>query len=220
MKTALNPVKEIYKNESWKVRMHILLRAKTCPFGRVVEYIPDSARVLDLGCGNGLFINYLSICRSSIEAIGVDISESNIAVARRTIGERKNIQFATGDISRLGGVPIGTSLFDCISMLDSLYFLPFARQRDAIRSIYALLRENGILLIKTIRRESLLKYWFCTIQDRIAMKLLRLYADTKTHVLRSGEMNDLLNSAGFSLIKLVDLGKGSLYPHILYICKR
>ena len=220
MKTALNLARDIYKNESRKVRTHLLFRAKTCPFGKIAEHVSDSSRILDLGCGNGMFINYLSICRPSIEAVGVDISETNIAIARRTIGERKDIQFVTGDISRLIGVPIGANRFDYISMIDSLYFLPFTRQCDAIRSSYELLRENGVLLIKAISREALLKYWFCKIQDRIAMKLLRLYAETKTHVLSSEEMKDMLDSAGFSLVKSIDLGKGSLYPHILYICKK
>ncbi|MGD0336057.1 MAG: methyltransferase domain-containing protein [Candidatus Omnitrophota bacterium] len=220
MKSVSGLARDIYKNEGYKVRVHVFLRAKTCPFEKIAEHIPDSIRILDLGCGNGMFVNYLSICRSSIEAVGVDISESNIAIARRTIGERRDIQFVTGDISELGGVPIGANRFDYISMIDSLYFLPFARQCDAIRYTYALLRENGILLIKTISREALLKYWFCKIQDRIAMKLLRLYADTKTHVLSSEEMKDMLDSAGFGLINRIELGRGSLYPHILYICKK
>lgn len=46
----------------------------------VAERLPNGARVLDIGCGDGDFILYLSTARPDVEAIGVDVSK--VAVER------------------------------------------------------------------------------------------------------------------------------------------
>lgn len=45
-------------------------------FLTIKKWIPSNSRIIDLGCGNGALIKYLS--QSNIDAIGIEISESGI----------------------------------------------------------------------------------------------------------------------------------------------
>src|SRR4029077_18882442 len=49
----------------------------------VGQYLPRQGRVLDLGCGFGLFSLYYASVRPSIEIEGIDLSERRIAMARK-----------------------------------------------------------------------------------------------------------------------------------------
>ena len=53
------------------------------------ELLPalEQRRVLDLGCGFGLFSLYYASVRPSIEIAGIDLNERRIAMARRAAGQ-------------------------------------------------------------------------------------------------------------------------------------
>ena len=120
----LKSVSSIYKNESHKVRIHNFIRAHTCPFEKISEYIGPSQNILDLGCGNGLFMSYLSVTKSPLHLTGIDISKSSIDVARRSSTINKSFLFTVGDICEPKNLIGKEGRFDCILAIDSLYFLP------------------------------------------------------------------------------------------------
>lgn len=213
-------VKDLYKGHSFKVKLHNFIRIKTCPFERISICISDFGKILDLGCGNGLFANYLSINNKATKVLGVDISEKNISNSQQTVKERNNIQFISGDISQIEEI-IGTR--ECIShilLIDSLYLLTPVAQRDTIRQCYNLLARNGTLLIKTIAKKPRWKYYLCKIQDYIAINILRLHLPAHIRVLDPELLKKTLYNEGFMLIQQVDLNKGYIYPHTLFVCKK
>ena len=73
-------------------RLHVVVRWLTCPFRPVVDALPRTGRVLEAGCGHGLFSTYLSRRAPRLTVHGVDIDPDKVAVAQRT---------ATGDDGRL-----------------------------------------------------------------------------------------------------------------------
>lgn len=52
-------------------------------------------KLLDLGCGNGIFTN--NLISYSNEIIGIDLSEKNIKIARENIQSNNNTQFVVAD---------------------------------------------------------------------------------------------------------------------------
>src|SRR5947209_8963153 len=44
-----------FRSRDLRTRAHALVRFLTCPFLRVVRYVPAGARVLDIGAGHGVF---------------------------------------------------------------------------------------------------------------------------------------------------------------------
>src|SRR5256885_15341987 len=44
-----------YRGHGFRTRAHTLLRFLTCPFNRIIEFVPRGATVLDIGAGHGVF---------------------------------------------------------------------------------------------------------------------------------------------------------------------
>ncbi len=106
---------------------------------RFLEGIPPGARVLDLGCGNGVVL--ASFRDRGWELVGVDISESGIRQARkRWPGIRFEIADATGDLSALGS-------FDAVISTEVIehVFLPRRFAQNAFRA----LKPGGRFVLST-----------------------------------------------------------------------
>src|SRR6266566_4223893 len=44
-----------YRDRPLPARLHIMIRFLTCPFLRIVKYVPQGAKILDIGAGHGVF---------------------------------------------------------------------------------------------------------------------------------------------------------------------
>src|SRR5262245_42633965 len=60
------------------------LRPYICPFEEIIDFVPANSRVLDLGCGSGLFLGLLWQAGKLREGVGCDTSASAVNVARAT----------------------------------------------------------------------------------------------------------------------------------------
>lgn len=58
------------------------LRAMNLTYGALLDGVPPGGQVLDVGCGAGLLLHWLS-ARPGIVATGVDASAGQVALARR-----------------------------------------------------------------------------------------------------------------------------------------
>src|ERR1700756_4416244 len=64
------------------------------------QYLPERGRVLDLGCGFGLFSLYYASIRPELRLEGLDRNARRIAMARaaaRTLG-LTNVRYEAGDV--------------------------------------------------------------------------------------------------------------------------
>jgi 2-polyprenyl-6-hydroxyphenyl methylase/3-demethylubiquinone-9 3-methyltransferase len=111
---------------------------------RVVrELCPDpSARILDLGCGNGYIASLHA--RLGYRVIGVDVSEDGIALARLAYPE---VEFYVCSVyeDRLAEIVKGE--VDCVLALEVVEHLFYPRR--LFEQSYLLLRKGGYLLIST-----------------------------------------------------------------------
>lgn len=213
-------VQELYARCGFKVKLHNFARIKTCPFIKIAEHIFRPERILDLGCGNGLFTNYLSLTLEPKEIIGIDICKKNIRIAQSTIAGRSNIRFMPGDLSDLAAAVGDKAGFDHILLIDSLYLLPPSKQREAINQCYRRLKQAGVLFIKAIARSHIWRYRWTVIQDYFAINVLKLYEGQRINILDLDYMDRMVYAAGFKDVKRVDLSKGYIPPHNLFICRK
>jgi 2-polyprenyl-3-methyl-5-hydroxy-6-metoxy-1,4-benzoquinol methylase len=101
-------------------RLLMTWRPRICPFHRLVEHVPQDCRVLDIGCGNGLWLLLLAELNRIREGIGVDISPQRIQTAQRLRGTRSQLRFLTTN----PGDPWPTDSVDCVTMIDVVHHVP------------------------------------------------------------------------------------------------
>jgi SAM-dependent methyltransferase len=122
--------------QSGEQYVEALARELTETFG--IRFGPD--RALDFGCGVGRILIPLS--RRSGEVVGVDVSASMLAQARRHLAERAaaNVALVKGDdrLARVSGT------FDFIHSFIVFQHLPVRRGEALTRRLLELLREDGI----------------------------------------------------------------------------
>ena len=82
----------LYARRGAGVRLHTWLRAWTCPFDALFARLPEQGRLLEVGCGHGLFSHGARLARPRLEVLGVDPSEAKIRAARATL-PRDGVRF-------------------------------------------------------------------------------------------------------------------------------
>jgi ubiquinone/menaquinone biosynthesis C-methylase UbiE len=95
--------------------------------------LPKGARVVDLGCGSGVFTHLLA--QSGCDCVGVDISSKLLAVGQ---SKYPHIPFVQGDIEKL---PFKAESFDGALLSGVVHHLPDASACAA--EVFRILRPSG-----------------------------------------------------------------------------
>lgn len=107
---------------------------------KFIDYIKDSDKVLDLGCGNGRLLEILK--KKDIDYIGLDASKELLKIASKKYPEYK---FLIGDVLDL---PFDNNTFDIIFSIAVLHSIPGEESRlKAFSEIKRVLKKDGILTI-------------------------------------------------------------------------
>ncbi|NCN39080.1 MAG: hypothetical protein COY38_01665 [Candidatus Aenigmarchaeota archaeon CG_4_10_14_0_8_um_filter_37_24] len=114
-------------------------------------------RVLDLGCGAGRHLIYLS--SSGFDTYGIDLSETGIKICNKKLKE-KNLKTNL----KLGNIyerlPYPDNFFDAIISVQVLYHSRIKKIRKLIREIERILKPRGLIFItamKTKRKNGMTK---------------------------------------------------------------
>ena len=177
----------------------------------VGQYLPRQGRVLDLGCGFGLFSLYYATVRPAIEIEGIDLSERRIAMARKAairLGLR-NVRYDVRNATDFRG----DALFDAAYMLDIVHHIPFEAVRPLLDQLAKTLPAGGRLIIKDVDARPAWKRWFTHALDKL------MDPGTPVRYWDGEELQQLLEDTGFTVYRhlMVDFLP---YPHILYVCER
>jgi 2-polyprenyl-3-methyl-5-hydroxy-6-metoxy-1,4-benzoquinol methylase len=155
---ALPPVEQAYS----LVRFSIL-RPKLLSVMDLL--LRDEGRILDVGCGFGLFAAYFGQTQPSRRIVGVDPSARRIRLARR-LAEHLSLsghEFIEGDVR---DAPL-EGPFDAIYVLDVMHHLPGDDQKRVLERLAALLSPGGMLLVKDITTEPRFGLLFTEVLDRV-----------------------------------------------------
>jgi len=111
----------------------------------------EEGRILDVGCGFGLFAAYFGQTQPRRQIVGVDPSARRIGLARALSGQLglRGHAFVEGDIR---DAPI-EGPFDAAYVLDVMHHLPRSDQRRVLERLAGLLPSGGMLLVKDITTE-------------------------------------------------------------------
>jgi len=114
----------------------------------IIKYgdIKPNSKVLDIGCGTGRFLTYLSHMTKCL-LFGLEPSHEMLARALREAfpkGSSRRIAWIRGDGQRL---PFSNEVFDCVYMTSVLHHIE--RKELALQEIYRVLRKGGRCVILT-----------------------------------------------------------------------
>jgi tRNA (cmo5U34)-methyltransferase len=109
----------------------------------LLEWLPRStARVLDLGSGDGRLLALVRLARPDAEAVALDFSETMLERLRvRFDGDSRVSVVAHNLDDPLPGEP-GT--FDAVVSSFAIHHLPHERKRTLYEEVFALLRPGGV----------------------------------------------------------------------------
>jgi 2-polyprenyl-3-methyl-5-hydroxy-6-metoxy-1,4-benzoquinol methylase len=194
-----------YRRRPPGTRLHILIRYLTCPFGRLLRFVPRDARSsLEIGAGHGLFSRLIA-ARGVRRVIAVEPDT-------RKIGKVDGVQYVSAFDQSVRGK------FDVISIVDVLYAIPLAAWDDILRRALERLTPGGVLLIKEMDPASAKNRWNA-IQERISMKVLRItMAETFNYESRE-VFSERLRRIGFAEVSSERIDFGYPHPHIVYAAK-
>src|SRR3989338_9125932 len=107
---------DLYRDGFLFDAMYVYARWYTNDFEYLETVVPKKGRILDIGCGYGLFSNYLALRSRDRVVIGADLSTKRIRAAKKSVRGRTNIHFELEDANNLT-----TEKYDAMLMTDFLH---------------------------------------------------------------------------------------------------
>lgn len=166
----------IYADAPAGIKWKQILRPRICPFHIIIDYVPQGATILDVGCGAGLFILALTKIGRTQAAVGFDADRIAIQTAQGIAEKLPNspkVRFEHRDANE--GWPPGR--FNVVSLIDVMHHVYAERQAELIATAAAHVAEGGILLYKDMARRPLWRAWANRIHDLLSAREWIHYAD-------------------------------------------
>jgi len=122
------------------------------------EKLPvDNSKILDIGCGGGKFIKFLSDANQTYSLYGLDHSSEMIALSKKTnknaIGQ-KRVEILQGLVD---AIPFDNSMFDLVTAFETVQFWPDIEK--SFGEIYRILKTGGKFLIINRHPDKGTKWW-------------------------------------------------------------
>ena len=188
--------------------------------------IPEGARVLDLGCGQGLLTAWLLAARQHVEEgrwprgcpmpprfsamRGLELMPRDCERARQALS--RHARFEQADITQ---AEFGEA--DVVVLLDVLHYLDYELQHAVLARVRQALSPDGVLLLRIGNAAGGLHHFISRWYDRLVWKLRgarqsRLYCRTLDN------WQATLRNLGFDSCH-VPMGKGLKLANVLLVAK-
>lgn len=174
--------------------------------------LPDRGRILDVGCGFGLFAAYFGQMHQRREIVGVDPAQRRVEMARDVAAKlgHHTHSFHVGDVR---DVPL-EGPFDAAYVLDVMHHIREEDQPLVLERMRDLLSPHGLLLLKDITTEPWFGLKFTELMDR-AMVGWNEPLKYRHH----REWGRLLVKLGFE-VRAVRVPDVLPYPHVIIAARK
>jgi 2-polyprenyl-3-methyl-5-hydroxy-6-metoxy-1,4-benzoquinol methylase len=182
--------------------------------------VPLSGDILEVGCGHGVFSTYLAITSRARHVVGVDIDADKIVLAEEAAAR---LEPGEGDVSfrvsPSGEVPRIDGGWRAIVFADVLYLLTRQRREALLAECAAALAPGGLLVVKEVDTEPMLKAKVAQFQELLATRVLRITDGDALDFPSSRELQVVLDDLGLQT-QAKRLDHGYLHPHCVVLGTR
>ncbi|MBI3552384.1 MAG: glycosyltransferase [Elusimicrobia bacterium] len=200
-----------WRSAGFRDFLHTVLRRASCPFDYLENLVPRRGRVLDVGCGHGLFAHRMAAGSPERQVAGWDPDARKLALARRHLPALPNLRFLPEP-----AFPVLTQI-DAVTVVDVLQYLPAAEKDSFVRRCRDRLAPGGLLLIKEIDTRPMWKYAWTRLQESLALALglTRTPSGSKRLYFEPAQRHlERLASLGFA-VRVLTPRTRLPYPHVI-----
>jgi len=167
--------------------------------------IPARARLLDLGCGQGLMAALLLAAGTEVRVTGIELMPREVERARAAA---PGAEFVAGDLRS-----VEFPAADVVLILDVLQYLEPAAQSDVLRRVRAALAGGGLLLLRVADAAPTLRFRYTLAVDRV-VNALRGHGWARLHSRPLAAWRAELESLGFS-VEAMPMSAGTPFANVL-----
>ena len=204
-----------YDGESLATRLHTRVRWRSCPFEEVADVVPATGRILEIGCGHGLFSTLLALGSPQRSVLGTDVDGDKIHAAQRAASGVANLEFRPDEP---GVFPPGP--WDAVCIVDVLYLIDRVGERALLETAAAELAPGGTLMVKEMATTPRWKFRWMALQERLSVQVLRITAGHDLTFVPPDELAGWMAAAGLVDVAHRPLHRGHLHPHHLVTARK
>jgi SAM-dependent methyltransferase len=182
------------------------------------------AKVLDLGCGQGLLTAWLRAAEGcyrrgtwprawppapqALSTRGIELMARDVARARSALGSAVEVSQADIRSAAFGSV-------DAVVILDVLHYMPPQAQIDVLQRVRAALPREGLLLLRVGDAGAGLRFRYGQWSDKLVM-LLRGHAFVAQYCRSVAQWKAVLSECGF-VCEARPMSQGTPFANVLLV---
>ena len=197
-------------------------------FAGLLEHglIPDQARVLDIGCGQGLLASWLLSARAMHAAgdwpahwpaapapralHGIELMPRDVERARRALGAAAVFTAADMCHADFGQV-------DAVIVLDVLHYVSIDAQNDVLRRIRDALAPRGVLVLRVGDAAGGWPFRFSVWVDHV-VTFVRGHRNSRLHCRPLADWKAALAALGYT-VRSLPMNQGTPFANILLVAE-
>ena len=193
--------------------------------------IPPNARLLDLGCGQGLLAALLRAAVApaaaaswpgdwaqpprSVRVHGIELAQREVRWARcltRSGTDESSVSFEQADVR---SASFGAA--DVVVLLDVLHYLAPTEQQLLLARVRDCLTPGGVLLLRVADANAGFGFVWSVLIDKLVLAA-RGSRRLRLHCRPLGQWREMLLALGFT-VRIVPMHAGTLFANLLLVCQ-